>query len=461
MPALRSTRMSAALAAIVAVTLVPAHASAQGKGVFAFENVTVVPMDRETTLPGRTVIVRDGRIVSVVAAGSAAVPAGATRIDGRGRFLMPGIAEMHGHIPPVGNAGARYAEDALFMYLANGATTVRGMQGNASQFELRRRIEAGEIPGPRLYLGSPPLSGNNAKDPESARRLVREHRTAGYDLLKVHEGLSRETYAAIVETAREVGMTWGGHVASDVGVSGALAAHQVTIDHIDDYIDALQKDGSPALALDGFARADAMPMNVDESKYAVLARQTREAGVAVVPTSALWETILGVHPTAELMRRPELKYMPRAMVEGWATTIDRRRADRDRASAALEVTVRNRMLKALDDGGALVLMGTDAPQLFSVPGFSLRNELAVMKQAGMSNHAILRSGTTNVAKYFGTEAETGTVAEGKRADLLLLDANPLDDALNIWRRAGVMANGRWYPESEIQRKLAEIEARNR
>jgi imidazolonepropionase-like amidohydrolase len=119
------------------------------------------------------------------------------------------------------------------------------------------------------------------------------------------------------------------------------------------------------------------------------------------------------------------------------------------------------MLKALDDGGAMILMGTDAPQLFSVPGFSLRNELVVMKQAGMSNYSILRSGTTNVAKYFGTEAETGTVAAGKRADLLLLDANPLADVMNIWKRSGVMPNGRWYPESEIRKRLAEIEARNR
>jgi imidazolonepropionase-like amidohydrolase len=368
---------------------------------------------------------------------------------------------MHGHIPAVGNAGPQYAEDALFMYIANGATTVRGMQGNPSQFELRRRIEAGEIAGPLLYLGSPPLSGNNAKDAESASKLVRDHKAAGYDLLKVHEGLTREAYAAIASTAREVGLTWGGHVASDVAVSGALAEHQISIDHIDDYIDALQKDGSPALSLDGFARADAMPMNVDESKYAVLARQTRDAGVTIVPTSALWETILGVHPTADLMKRPELKYMPRAMVEGWATTIDRRRMDRDRMSASMEVRVRNRMLKALDDGGAMILMGTDAPQLFSVPGFSLRNELVVMKQAGMSNYSILRSGTTNVAKYFGTEAETGTVAAGKRADLLLLDANPLADVMNIWKRSGVMANGRWYPESEIQERLAEIVARNR
>jgi hypothetical protein len=207
---------------------------------------------------------------------------------------------------------------------------------------------------------------------------VRDHKAAGYDLLKVHEGLTREAYAAIASTAREVGLTWGGHVASDVAVSGALAEHQISIDHIDDYIDALQKDGSPALSLDGFARADAMPMNVDESKYAVLARQTRDAGVTIVPTSALWETILGVHPTADLMKRPELKYMPRAMVEGWATTIDRRRMDRDRMSASMEVRVRNRMLKALDDGGAMILMGTDAPQLFSVPGFSVHREMQIL-----------------------------------------------------------------------------------
>jgi imidazolonepropionase-like amidohydrolase len=153
--------------------------------------------------------------------------------------------------------------------------------------------------------------------------------------------------------------------------------------------------------------------------------------------------------------------MPPNMVPGWKNAAANARANVNAAAVARTLELRDRILKALSDEGALILMGTDAPQQFSVPGFSLHHELPAMVAAGMTPFQVLASGTTNVARFFGTASESGTVETGKRADLLLLDANPLENVANIRQRAGVMVHGRWLPESEIQRRLEEIAGRYR
>jgi imidazolonepropionase-like amidohydrolase len=147
------------------------------------------------------------------------------------------------------------------------------------------------------------------------------------------------------------------------------------------------------------------------------------------------------------------------MRQGWTNQATNARQNANPEAARREVELRDKVLKALNEAGVPILMGTDAPQVFSVPGFSLYHELPVMVRAGMTPYQVLASGTINVARFFGTESETGTIGNGKRADLLLLDANPLQNIDNIQRRAGVMVNGRWLPETEIQRRLSEITAR--
>lgn len=414
---------------------------AQQAGTVAFENVNVLPMDRETVLTDHTVIVRDGRIEAVGPAASTPVPDGATRVDGTGKYLLPGLAEIHAHIPGIqaGGENRQFAEDVLFLYVAAGATTIRGMQGHPTQLELRRRVDSGELIGPRMYLAAPQLSGRSVMHPDSGRVLVRAAKQAGFDLLKIQEGLSPESYAAVVDEAKQQAIRWAGHVPDDVGLRAALEAGQTTIDHLDNYV----------VTLEG-----------DENNIPALAQETRQAGAAVVPTMSLWETLRGGQDVEALLTRAELRYMPRAVVEGWTEQVNRIRADTDPGEAAREIELRNRMLGALNDAGVPILMGTDAPQIFSVPGFSLYRELPVMIAAGMSPFEVLASGTINVARHFGTENETGTIAVGKRADLLLLNASPLDDIANVEQRAGVMVNGRWLDEAEIQRRLDEIAARN-
>ena len=429
-----------------------------------FENVNVIPMDREgAVLRDQTVVVREGRIAAIGPAASTQAPAGLTRVDARGRYLIPGLAEMHGHVPginPANDAANRQLqEDVLFLYVAGGATTVRGMQGHPAHLPMRERVEAGELVGPRLYLSSPAISGNSAPDAATAERLVRQYHEAGYDHLKVHEGIPPEAYTAIARTARELGMGFGGHVSDLVGLDGALAERQTTIDHMDNYIDAAQPPNSPAAELSGWPRMVALATHADRARIPELARRTREAGIAIVPTQALWEVLRGAHPASSMIDRPENRYMPRPMVEGWSRSADNAVAQTNPEASGNEIRFRDAMLKALSDAGVPILMGTDAPQVFSVPGFSLQREVVAMHEAGMTPWQILVSGTTAVAEHFGTQDEIGTVAVGKQADLLLLEANPLDDIAAVGRIAGVVMRGQWFSREALDARLEAIAAR--
>jgi len=426
------------------------------RGTYAFMEVNVLPMDSERVLRGQTVVVADGRIAALGPSASTRVPDGATRVDGRGKYLMPGLAEMHGHVP----ASRADAEEVLFLYVAAGATAVRGMQGHPSQLELEARIRSGEIVGPRLWLAAPSLSGNSAPDAATAERLVREAHAAGFDLLKVHEGLTAEAYDAIVRTATELGLPWGGHVSQHVGVAGALEAGQSTIDHLDDYIEAMQPPGSPALAASGPDRQRLLALHADEARIPELARATREAGVAVVPTQILWEVLRGARDPAALADRPENRYMPAETRAMWLERATGAYRNASREAAAREAALRQRLLKAMSDEGVLILMGTDAPQIFSVPGFSLHRELPLMVESGMTPYEVLRTGTVNVAQLFGIDDRAGTVAVGHNADLLLLEANPLEDIEAVAQTAGVVADGRWLSAEAIRDRLDAIAARH-
>jgi hypothetical protein len=434
-------------AAAFAATLLPSAACAQQAAgeVTAFVDVTVIPMDTERSLPGQTVLVQGDRIIAVGPSASVAVPAGARRIDGRGKWLTPGLAEMHGHVPPPG-APQQYTDDVLFLYVANGITTVRGMLGADGQLELRRRTRTGELMGPTLYLAGPSFNGNSVNSPEEAVRMVREQRAAGWDLLKVHPGLTLPEYDAMARTASEEGIRFGGHVPADVGLMHALRMGQETFDHVDGYIEYAGGDGTP---LD--------PVKLDSA-----VRATREAGAWVVPTMALLEVLFNTLSLDELQAYPELRYAPAQQVQQWAAAYRQRAGSPqyDAARARGFIEARQQVLAALHRGGVKILMGTDAPQQYSVPGFSLHREFPRMSAAGMTPYEILASGTRNVGDYFNRQDSFGTVAVGRRADLLLLDADPLADIANLQHISGVMVRGRWLSSEQIQARLAEIAARN-
>ena len=465
-----TSSLAAAQSASSPAASAPTRATTAAPAAVAFVDVNVIPMDRERVLAGQTVIVRGDRIETVGPAVGTRVPAGAARIDGRGKYLMPGLAEMHAHVLPAqapGNADERLNRDIFFLYVANGITTIRAMLGAPNQLVLRDRLARNDLAGPTMFVAAPSLNGNSAPNPDTAVKLVRAHKAAGYDLLKIHPGLSRETYDAIARTAREVGITWAGHVPQAVGLRHAISSRQSTIDHMDGYLEASIPETTAVRLQSGGTIADFI-RNVDESRFEELARLARAAGTWNVPTAALWENLFDTTSPDELAKRAENRYAPRAWVTNW-TNQKRNRIQQDAQNgmtpelARQFVTARRRMLKTLADVGAPLLMGTDSPQIFSVPGFSLHRELTLAVSAGVTPYRVLESGTRNVGRYAAEELKLdgrfGTVAPGQRADLVLLDANPLDDIGNLSRRAGVMVRGRWVSADEIRTGLEELAAR--
>ncbi len=443
-----SGSMLAASRASVAPDSSSLPAAAQSTpAAIAFTHVNVVPMDSERVLRDQTVLVEQGRIRRLGSADEVQVPAGVTTVDGSGKYLMPGLAEMHGHMP-----GGDVEEMVMFLYVANGVTTVRGMLGQSGHMELRRKANAGEIVAPTLYMAGPSFSGGSVSSPEQAARRVRAQKEQGWDLLKIHPGLTVAEYDAMAITAHEVGIRFGGHVPADVGLEHAIQMGQETFDHLDGFIEYL----------------DAFDQPIDRSSLQELVTMVKDAGSWVVPTLVLWDVgIIGRGDAQALAARPEMRYWPKRSipgaegVEGWTRrhAASARQAQADPDAADLWANNRLEVLEALSDGGVGILMGTDSPQIFSVPGFSLHREMQAMAEAGMSPYEILVSGTRAVGEYFRRSDTFGTVAVGRRADLILLNTNPLEDISNVADRAGVMVRGRWFSESYIQERLERIAQR--
>jgi imidazolonepropionase-like amidohydrolase len=429
-----------------------------GQSVTAFEHVNVIPMDRERVLEDQTVLMRDGRVAALGPAASLRVPAGATRIDARGKYLIPGLAEMHAHIPNPGAAeqlGVDYQANVLFLYVAAGVTTVRGMLGHPSHLELRPRIEAGALVGPRIWTSGPSVNGNSVQTPDSAVRTALGQKAAGYDFIKIHPGLARVVFDSLDAAADRARIPLAGHVPVAVGIPRALEAGYWSVDHLDGYVEELAGRGGQE---GGGWFGVAFTADVDRGRIADLARRTKDAGVWNVPTQTLMESYATAQTADDLARRPELRYVPPRMREQWRTWKTNAATQQPQEVLDRWIAIRRAFIKALHDAGAGLLLGSDAPQVWNVPGFSVHRELEAIVAAGLTPYQALVTGTRNVATYFGVADRAGTITQGKQADLILLDANPLADIRNTTRRSGVMIRGVWLPQAEIEKRLAQIAA---
>ena len=249
-------------------------------------------------------------------------------------------------------------------------------------------------------------------------------------------------YDAMAKTAKQVGIRFGGHVPDEVGLLHAMDMGQETFDHIDGYVEQLDGRAKP----------------VEDKALQDLVQRTKKAGAWIVPTMFVWETLQGPVTLESRTGLAELRYMPAPQVEQWTKGLDSRlkNPQYDAAQAKLHIDNRMKILKALQDGGARILLGSDAPQQFNVPGFSIHREMRRMADAGINAYEIVKSGTANVGQYFKAQDSFGTIAVGQRADLILVDANPLENVSNMEKRSGVMVRGRWLPASEIDAALAKI-----
>ncbi|MGE0354845.1 MAG: amidohydrolase family protein [Gemmatimonadales bacterium] len=437
---------------LVAALALPSVPSAQA--VTAFTNVSVVPMDRERVLENQTVVVQGSRVIAMGPAGRTPVPAGAVRIEARGRYLMPGLGEMHAHIPG-GQASPEMVDRVLFLFLANGVTTVRGMLGDPRHLELRDRAARGEILSPAIHTSGPSINGNSAPSVEVVQRMVAEQKAAGYDFIKIHPGLRREVFDSMAAAAQRAGLTFSGHVPLEVGLERALEAPYATIDHLDGYAEYLLDAGAPVSA----AQSQFFGLNfgayLDDSRIPQVAAATGRAGVWNVPTEILMENLAGDASVEQLLAREEIRYWYPAQVDQWVAA--RRQFEQTpEADRAAWINTRRTIIRRLHEAGAGLLLGSDAPQMWNVPGFSAHRELEALVAAGLTPFEALETGTRNVAVFFRSTDSTGTVAVGKTADLILLDANPLTDIRNSRRIHGVMVRGRWLSRAELDAGLARL-----
>lgn len=410
-------------------------------GTVAFVEVNVVPMDREQIIERQTVITQDGKISEIGPASKLQVPPDALKIDGRDKYLMPGLADMHIHL--------NYEEE-LVLFLANGVTTIRNMSGFSEFLEWRKRICDGDLLGPTIYTTGPIIDGNPSsfeesiiiETPEAAAKEVVAQKEEGYDAIKILSNLSPDVYEAIIAAAKEHNLPVYGHVPKRVGLERAMDSGQHSIEHMKDFYDALRPSGWS-------------DEQADLGKIPDLAARTATKGVWVCPTLGIYRIYAANSEEIKTIRNHlSMKYVPAQHRDPWNELERYLLSDRwDNKGAKQMLDDVFQIVKGMHDAGTKLIVGTDSPIPFQVPGFSIHRELQDFVNLGMTPFETIKAATRNAAEFMGALEEFGTVAAGRRADLILVKANPLNDVANVAKRVGVMVGGRWFSESELQKKL--------
>ena len=433
-----------------------------GAGRIAFVHAAVVPMDEERVLRDYTVVVARGTIVDMGPTSAVEVPVDAVRIDATGRYLMPALCDMHVHL--VGGPWNSWlrpdAQDSLpyerflLPYVANGVTTVQALWATPEDITLRERISRGELLGPRLILARmidgpdkawpPPLSSWVSSAAE-AREAVLRAKQEGYDKIKVYSFLSRESYDAVIGTARELGMDVIGHVPMSLSVEHVLDAGQKLIAHSEEV--AKHAGG-----------------NYDAERIDAFAARMAEAEVWMMPTLVTSRSLVELFNDPDsLFARPEAAYFRHPLESAfWSFLVEkiygpvpaeaRRRIRDDYERFQRPLTT------AFHQKGGRMLAGSDAPLPGLVPGFALHRELRELVDVGLTPFEALRTATANPFEYLGESDRAGSIQVGKQTDLLLLDENPLEDVSAAAAIAGVLVRGRWIGAAEIQGRMQALTA---
>ena len=461
-------RWLASFVCLAAIACLPGGTPPSGTDVIAIVDATIVPMDAERVLPDQTVVVRDGSIAAIGARDAIDLPATARRIDGSGLYLAPGLIDAHVHLRD---------SSELISYLTHGVTTavhLSGPTGNVSDvLDLRARVLRGEVVAPTIYSsgrivdGDPPIFrgvSTIVRTVDEARNLVDAQVAAGVDVIKVYNNVSTDVLQAVTQRAHTQGVTVWGHVPRIDGRASALpqalAARLDVIAHGEEvFFTLLYRD------VEGQLDRGLVPV-VSDDLLAESVRLIRESGAAVIPNlSFVAMTRVQLDDIADLWDDPELRFLHPATVNTWKEQNPTRRTELnrfDRREQGKHAVVR-RLTHLLSEAGVPLLLGTDssAPGMF--PGKSAHIELTELVKAGLTPYEALATGTRNAGRFLSEHVRGagafGTVEVGSRADLLVLEANPLVDVSNVGKIAGIIVRGKWFSRAQLDSMRAEASAR--
>jgi imidazolonepropionase-like amidohydrolase len=490
--------ISLILLILVYIRPVSAAAIQNGKTI-AFVNVNVIPMDSERVLEAQTVIVTGDRIVEIGAASEVNIPPDAQVIDGDGKYLIPGLTDTHFHI--LDNM------DSLILAVANGVTTIRDPNadyvGTGKEIlEARDQIAAGERVGPTIvaaksiigasevvktlldnvdkvvnpwFLGDWGAAANIPTNPADGRTLVYRAHEEGYDIIKVNWYLNRETFDNIVAAADELGMPLLAHVPADVGIEHTIRSG-VEIQHNGNLLAFYAKD---YVRQPGPNYLDAFDLSEADQRLPELVSLMKENGVPFTPTMSVDVTAFELFDNlpdwsqADILQRLGYRYAPPSYMSQWSDAaggefgvVARGRGVSSvdeivPSPAAREeiLTLHLRQLKALVDAGVPVMTGTDSSAIGVLWGFSIHDELELFVKAGLTPYQALEASTRISAEVMGDPQDWGTIEAGKRADMVLLSANPLENISNTREIEGVMVRGQWLPQETLQGMLDDLAAK--
>jgi imidazolonepropionase-like amidohydrolase len=428
-------------------------------------------MDEERVLADQTVVVRDGRIAAMGNRAEVPVPPGALRVEGQGRYLLPGLADMHAHLSgyvtdPQGDRDA-IARSEMLLYAATGVTLVRNMSGSDAHLDYRRRVESGELVGPRIFTTTNLVDGPKPvwklsiamSDPARAEELVAGFVRDGYDQIKIYNELPREVYAALFDAAARNGLRVVGHVPFSVGIDAALAAGQYSIEHQRGY----DYDGvrPQALLLNGGRNAERFGswQRMSDDRMRDLVRKTVAAGTWNCPTFVIDDMMADGAKRAAIGASEAIRFVhPEVRKTILSNDLDAMFPKDANEALRRSFPQRYKLLKMLSDAGGGLLVGTDTMVPYLIPGFTPIDEIEHFVKAGLTPFRALSAATRDAARFLGIESESGTVAVGKRADLVLVEGSPLDDLSNLWRQAGLVLNGRFLAKAELHGMMEKMAA---
>ena len=421
----------------------------------AFTHVSVIDGRSATPRADQTVVVTGTRITAAGPSASVNVPTGARVVNATGKFMIPGLWDMHVHTATV--AG----REMLSLYVANGVTGVRDMASDWQTITAwRREIAAHTLVGPRIIASGPYLEGGDVpiahiltRTPAEGRAGVDSLIKLGVDFVKVHGQLTPETYFAIARRAREKGIVFAGHVSQQVGARAASDSGQKSIEHLLAIPAPCTPAESIALA-PRYTVQRALGRCSSEDLTQLYARFVRNGTWVTPPFTAQYEVALW--PSRGVPGDSLAHYVPQALQDFVAQIFPMPDSIPPGADSVGRAMFAKRLAQvaAMHRAGVGVLTGTDAPLRNSPPGFGLHEELALLVRGGMSPFEVIKAATYEPARYLGLLDAAGTIEVGRLADLVLLERNPLVDIANTRRISGVVANGRWFDDAARARLLA-------